>query len=674
MSGIKIIIFFLLISLNLWTQTAEQMLKETETHLLKKLSKNALKQNDPNAAITFLEAYIKSHKKDAEAYYLLANAYAQTRNYEKAKQNFLTSYKTQDKKGGDALFYHAQMQKSTGKYDSAKFYFEKFKKEYKGSNKAIKKQAVFEVTYCDSIQKLTKDTYKTTITRLDTAINKVNSESAPIAFGRNKLVFASLRTNKKEYIFEDDSSQGIKRKLYWAEKKKDKWVFKGEFGDNFNSEDFNVGNAAFSGDNKRMYFTKCHLNDEEEMICAIYVSLRKGDKWSEPEKLPKIVNAKKVTNTMPAVATDPVKGDDIIYFVSNRRGGKGGFDIWSTVYSKKNKEYKAPKNLGSKINTPGNEMSPFFDSETRSLYFSSNDLPGLGGYDIYKANGDGKRWISVENIGKPFNSGTDDIYFSISPQHDEGFFVSNRKGGAALPNATCCDDIYHYKIKQLIFVNLKGNVKQDEKSKIPLADAKVEIYAKDKLTNEKYLIKTVSTDSLGNYNTFLEPNKLYEVVIRKKEFLSKSEIVSTQGYVAGQDCISQIKVEKKPTSTINLPDIGYEFGSAELTAKSKEMLDKGAFNFLMLNPSLIIEVHSHTDGKGTDEFNMKLSQKRAQNIVNYLSSKGIKKNRLIPKGYGESEPIAPNQKADGSDNPEGRAKNRRTEMKIVGESEEYITE
>ena len=669
MRDIRIIIILCFFAFGLRAQTAEQLLKETETHLLKKLGKNAMKQNDPNSAIIFFETFIKTNKTDYDAFYLLGKAYMQVRNYEKANQFLLKAHQLQKGKKSDALFYQAQMMKSLAKYDSAKYYFDKFKKEYKGSNRAMKKQATLEVTYCDSIQKLTKDTYKTIVTKLDSSINKVNSESAPISISNNEVVFASLRTNKKEYIFEDDSAEGAKRKLYLAERKGNKWVFKGEYGSLFNDEKYNVGNAAFSRDKKRMYFTKCHINDQEQMICAIYVSEKVGEKWSEPKRLPKPINERKSSSTMPAIGSD-AKGNDIIYFVSNRSGGKGGYDIWSTTYDKKNNEYKTPKNLGTKINTAGTEMSPFFDHETHSLYFSSNGLLGLGGYDIFKATGDGKRWLSIENIGKPFNSGTDDIYYSIATQHDEGFFVSNRKGGAALVNATCCDDIYHYKIKESIFVNLNGTVAQEGNSKKPLSNAKIEIYSVDKVTKAKYLVKTVTTDSLGNYKTFLEPNKLYEVVVRKKDFLGKSEEVSTVGYSAGQDLVKKMKIEKSPINPISLPNINYEFNSAELNKKAKRTIDSLVITFLNLNPSIIIELHSHTDNKGNDDFNLTLSQKRAESIVKYLIDNGINSKRLVAIGFGEKEPIAPNQNSDGTDNPKGRAKNRRTDMKVIGELEE----
>jgi outer membrane protein OmpA-like peptidoglycan-associated protein len=157
------------------------------------------------------------------------------------------------------------------------------------------------------------------------------------------------------------------------------------------------------------------------------------------------------------------------------------------------------------------------------------------------------------------------------------------------------------------------------------------------------------------------------MVVKKKDFLGKAESLSTVGYAAGQELVKKIKVEKKPVNPIALPNITYEFNSAELDKKAKRTIDSLVLTFLNMNPTLIIELHSHTDSKGNDEFNMDLSQRRAESIVSYLIKKGISRKRLVAVGFGESQPVAPNQKPDGSDNPEGRAKNRRTDMKVVGE-------
>jgi outer membrane protein OmpA-like peptidoglycan-associated protein len=404
----------------------------------------------------------------------------------------------------------------------------------------------------------------------------------------------------------------------------------------------------------------------EKMICAIYVSEKKSDGWSEPVKLPEEVNSKKYSSTMPAVTTDPVRGNEVIYFVSDRRKGRGGLDIWYTVYDKKKRIYKPAKNAGSKVNTAQNEITPFFDNGTRSLYFSSDGLGGFGGYDIYKATGDGKKWTSVENLGQPLNTGADDIYYTLALDPSEGFFASNRKGGNALKNRTCCDDIYHFKNPEYIHVDLSGTVMDMIEGTLPIANAQVDVYIKDVVTGERYFVKSTKTDSLGRYETRLEPEQDYQLVIRKKDFLGNTEDISTKGIKANTKIQRHSKVVKRPKEPVPIPDFQYEFGRAEFTKESGAILDKMLIDVMKANPEIIVQVQSHTDSKGNELFNQKLSQKRADQIVNYVVSKGIEPSRIRGIGLGESQPVAPNDKPDGSDNPEGRAKNRRTEFKIIG--------
>jgi outer membrane protein OmpA-like peptidoglycan-associated protein len=589
-------------------------------------------------------------------------------DYELAQAYFDKAYDTDKEKSPLAIYYKAQMMKSMGKYDSARISFSKFKKEYKGGDKTLKKQATREIVFCDSIQKLANTEKKVIITHLDSTINKVNTEAAPINLDENTLVYTSLRTEKVEYINEDDTASPIVRKLYYATRKNEgeQWKFMGEFSDNLNIANFNTGNACFSPDHKRIYFTRCRQNYKGEMICAIFVSEKNGDTWSEPERLPKSVNNPKYTSTMPAVTTDPKKGSDVIYFVSNNKEGRGGMDIWYTVYDKKTKTYKEPKNAGNKVNTSQDEISPFFDNDTRTLYFSSDGWGGLGGFDVYKATGDGKKWLSNENIGQPVNSGADEIYYTISPNREEGFFISNRKGGNALKNRACCDDIYSYKHSQYIKISLDGYVYERAHPEVPIADADVELYILDKKTKEKALIKTLYTDKSGNYKSPLEAGHEYFIIIKKKDWLGTSTDLSTMGITTSQVIKRVSYLEKEPKEPIHIPNIQYEFDKAVILEQSKIAIDTTVLALMIANPELIVEIQSHTDSKGGDVYNMKLSQKRAESVVNYLASKGISPKRLVAKGYGESKPVAPNENADGSDNPEGRAKNRRTDFKIIG--------
>ena len=666
MKGIKFLLLLLTFSVCAAAQTDSLLLNSSSAKTLKKIGKNALLQDDPNSAITFLEAYLKTSYKDAEAQALLGKAYMRTRDYEQARRAFMRAYQIDKEKIPEALYFHALMQKSCNNYDTAKVVFQRFQKEYKGDDKALKKQALREISFCDSIKSLFGLEPSIVIKHLDTGINKVHIEAAPASLSQNELIYTSFRTETKEYVQEDDTTLEKHRKLYLAKREKGAWVFKGEFGENFNDERFHTGNAAFSPDRKRVYFTRCRMNSLDKMVCTIYLSALVDGKWSEPEKLPAPVNYKKYTSTMPSVGADPVKGNDILYFVSDRPGGKGKLDIWYSSYNKKNKVFQAPKNAGAKVNTAENEISPFFDSETRSLYYSSDGSGGLGGYDIFKTLGDGKQWTGHQNLGLPLNSGADDIFYTIATDRQEGFFVSNRKGGNALKNMTCCDDIYYYKLLKYVLVTLSGNVSEMMDPSSNLANAVVEIFFIDKVTKEKVLVKRVSTDAGGNYSTSVEPGHDYFVVVKKDDYLGTSGEFTTQDVLANKNINVDLQLVRKPKLPIHIPNVHYLYDRSELEERSKLPLDTTVLKLMVDNPEIIVEIMAHTDSKGTDAYNLKLSQKRAESVVKYLLSKGIAPGRLKAKGYGETMPVVPNSNPDGTDNPLGRAKNRRTDFKIIG--------
>lgn len=673
MKDIKYIVLFLLCSFLTSAQIDTNLLKNTKPRVIKKLGKTALQQRDPASAVVLLEYYLKKNRFDAGAMQMLGIAYMETRDYEKAQRTFIRAYELNKEKAPESLYFGALMMKSNSRYDSAKTNFQRFKKEYKGDVKKLKKLATKEIAFCDSLSKLTKGGDKIIIQHLDTTINKVNSEGAPVNLNDNLLVFTSLRTEKQEYRYEDSTSRGADRKLYYATRKGNKWEFKGEYGGKtLNEPGANTGNACFSVDRNRIYFTRCHLNAKQEMICAIYMSERSSNGWTEPVKLPKTINNPKYTSTMPAVTTDPLKGGDMIYFVSNRKGGKGGMDIWFTIYNKKTGTYRQPKNAGVKINSGQDEISPFYDTETRTLYYSSNGFGGFGGFDVFRAKTDGKRWTGNENIGQPINTGADEVFYTISTNREEGFFVSNRKGGNSLKNATCCDDIYHYKHSKYVNVNVTGTVSDALDKFETMANAVVEIYIQDKKTKERFLVKTVKTDSKGNYTTTLEPDQSYLLLVKKDNYLGTSQELDTKHMTMSRKLDVDLTVLPKPKTPRRIPNVQYDYDRATVSESSKKGLDSTVYKLMIDNPELIIEIQSHTDGKGTEAYNLKLSQQRAESIVAYLISKGIQKERLRAKGFGEAQPIAPNVNADGSDNPAGRAMNRRTDFKVVGILEDEL--
>ena len=681
MIGIRLLILIIFCCSIGFSQTDSLTLSQMNFQDLRKLGNSAFYQNDHNSAVDYYSAYLKTHPADSKIQYKIAESFRKIRDYENAEKFYLKAYESNKIKNSIALYYYADMCKTSAKYEKAKENYSKFTKEYKGSESDLKKQAKKEILFCDSVKNLINQAQKVIVHHLDTSINKQHVELSPILLDENTLLYSSLRTNKKEYVMLDegentDPSNIPVLKFYTAKKANNEWVYNSEFKDGpFNKSGQNVGNATFTHDKKRMYYTVCKPNMKGDMICAIYMTERTKNKWKEPIKLNDAINNPNYTSSQPAVATDPVKGNDIVYFVSNRPKGKGGLDIWYFIYEKKKKVYKEPKNAGGIINSSKDELTPFFDNDTRTLYFSSEGLGGLGGLDIYKSITDNKKWTAPENLGEPINSGADDIYYSISHNRSEGFFVSNRKGGVSLKSATCCDDIYEYKFMEYVHLFAEGNVSEllhDTPKGID--SALVDIYLVDNKNGDPVLIKTVATDKLGNYKTSLEPGKEYKIVVKKTGYINSTEatVINTKDQIKDKKFDSKFVISKiTHNKAITLENIIYEFDRSDLSKSTTEALDTTLYKILVFNPDIIVEVSSHTDDKGTDDYNLKLSQKRAESVVNYMISKGIDKSRIKAIGYGESSPIAPNKNENGSDNPEGRAKNRRTDFKIIGTITNY---
>jgi OmpA-OmpF porin, OOP family len=665
-----IYILLLFVSSVCFAQVDTLAIKHMSASVLKKTGKNAMQQNDFSSAIPYYEQYLKLQKKDAVIEFNLAECYRNTRNYEKAEAMYATAYKSDPENNSVALYYHAQMLKTKGEFDKAKEDFKKFKKEYKGDDKLIKKSAGKDIDYCDSAKLIVIKETKTIVQHLDTTINKIHIEASPVSIDTNKFMFSSLRTNKREYVVEGDTNNLLVRKFYTAKRVNGEWKFEGEWNESFNFPGESAGNASFTPDGKKMYFSRCKPNWTGEIICAIYMSENVDGTWSEPLKLDKKINNPKFNSTQPAVSIDPAKGDEIVYFISNRKEkSKGGTDIWYFTYDKKKKIYKEPKNAGAKVNTAKDELSPYFDNDTRTLYFSSEGLPGIGGLDVFKIVGGPRGTANPENLGKPVNSGADDIFYSIAKNREEGFFVSNRKGSNSLKNATCCDDIYSYKLTQYIHINIDGIVSEVTDSTRPklLEGSIVEVYLLNKTTGEKTLINSTPTDKNGKYNLNLEADKDYFVSVKQEGFLNAGQEVSTRNITSSQTISKNFHISSLPKEPIRIKNIEYEFDRSELLPNSKIVIDTTILPLMLANPQIIVELSSHTDSKGTDKYNQTLSQKRAESVVAYLVTKGIDKKRMQAVGYGESKPIAPNEKPDGSDDPDGRQRNRRTEFRVVGQ-------
>jgi OOP family OmpA-OmpF porin len=658
-------ITFLLVLFGFYTQAQDTLqIQDMKAMQCKRLGNAAVTQGDYYAAAEYFGRYMKLKPDNAKIAYKLAEAYRINRDYISAQDWYEKAYRFSNQSNYMALYYDALMLKINGSCDKAKEQFAKFKKQAGKSQEAasLKKQIKAEITGCDSAIVFSKKLNKISVTHLDTSINKIHVEHSPVMLDTNTLLYSSIRTNKKVYSVQSsaDTSVGAFKKFYTAKKENGKWTFKGEYESAINKEGFNNTNAAFSADGKRLYFTRCKRNNKNKMICALYLTSKQDDgSWSEPAALDKSINDPKYTSTQPTTSIESVKQNEVIYFVSDRPGGKGGLDIWFIIYDFKKKTYSEPKNAGSKVNTTGDEITPYYDNDNRNLFFSSNGLPGLGGLDVFKANGEMKRFADPENIGAPINSSTDDIYYVEGKDKVEGFFVSNRKGGVAPKKSeTCCDDIYSFSKLQVIKLSTEGIV-TDEKGN-PVKDAKVSLYSKT-AEGEPIFIKSTETTVQGTYDLNIEPGHDYQLVVEKEKYLNGTIDLNTKeitySQILKQNAVVLKEISDKP---IVLTDVHYATDKHDLPDDSKKALDTTLVIFLQTNPDVVIEVSSHTDNKASHSYNVTLSQKRAAGVVKYLIEKGIAADRLQSQGYAETKPVGDNTTED------GRASNRRTEFKILG--------
>ena len=414
---------------------------------------------------------------------------------------------------------------------------------------------------------------------------------------------------------------------------------------------YHVGSASFTADGKTMYFTMTRVTGELEKVnnkktvnVEIFSSTRGDDgNWSAPVAFPyNSVNEYSVGD--PYITTD----GQSLYFASNMPKGMGGTDIYVCLKTDAG-DWGKPINL-KEVNTPGNERSPIFDSNN-NFYFSSDGYVGMGGLDVFQALREGESIGQIENLGYPFNSPQDDFGFSLNAKGGIVFLSSNRDGG------TGSDDIYSVDIKMILAFKLNGRL-FNKKTSEPVTGAIVSL-AKTGGGELK-----VETDENGMYRFDLNKESDYVLSGEKTGFRMNETNLTTVGLMTSGVLTQDLYLEPvEINKAIRLDNIYYDFDQWNIRADAAVELDK-LVKILKQNPTIWIELGSHTDSRGKDAFNMTLSQKRAESAVKYIISKGIDKNRITARGYGETQLL--NKCANDVDcSEEEHQLNRRTEFKIV---------
>ncbi len=492
-------------------------------------------------------------------------------------------------------------------------------------------------------------------------VNYSYTDASPWLGPDGSLYFSSMRT--RELITLNGKEGDYYLKLYTSEADKDgEWEKAKEMNSKINREGYHTGNPSISADGSRMFFTRSELEGNDLATSKIFVSIANGQNWGAPVELTGINGNYIAKQAVPGY----LFGKEVLFFSSDMAGGFGGFDIY---YSSRmdDETYDIPVNLGNIVNSEGDEETPFYLDG--SLYFSSTGHPGLGGFDIFRSQWDGKDWGKPANLGAGYNSSYDDIYFSVNEEGKLGFLVSNRpaEGSRSMKSKTCCDDIYQFHIRDIV-IDLIASAYDGTN---PLKGAKVTVYEVDRGKTGKSQQKT--ENDINDFQFALDQDKTYKVLMEKDGYMPAEFEINTIGMIDNQTIRRSVKMARKvddstmETVTINEPirlnNIYYDFDDDKILPDAEKDLDF-LLDLMKKYPDMVIELSSHTDAQGNDDYNERLSQRRAQSAKNWLVARGIKESRIEAVGYGEKNILNDCINGIPCTDDEHRV-NRRTEFKIL---------
>ena len=474
--------------------------------------------------------------------------------------------------------------------------------------------------------------YKFEPRNMGDSINSEVSEYYPtITIDGNKLIYTRRVNNMNEDFYESDRVNGT-------------WSKSRSLPGNINTNQ-NEGAQNISQDGQWLIFTGCNFPDGHGS-CDLYISYLTADGWSVPENLGDSINSE-FWESAPSLSPD--KRD--LYFASRQPDGFGGSDIYVS-HRLLNGRWSAPENLGPTINTIGDEGTPFIHADNQSLYFTSSGHPGYGGDDLFVSHkGPGGTWSKPENLGYPINTIENEGSLVVAADGKTAYYASDRadsRGGLDLYTFELRDDI-----RPAMTLWVKGKV-FDRSTRKGLPSS---VILTDLSTRQ--VISNLQTDETGNYLITLPKGKDYAFNVNRRGYLLFSENFSLsreQGDTAFNIDIPLQPIEAN--AAIVLKNIFFETNKYELKPQSQVELDE-VVQMMKDNPTVNIQINGHTDNSGTASENKVLSENRARAVTSYLVTKGIAASRLSSKGWGDTQPVA------GNTTPEGRAQNRRTELKVI---------
>ncbi|MCC6571641.1 MAG: OmpA family protein, partial [Chitinophagales bacterium] len=442
------------------------------------------------------------------------------------------------------------------------------------------------------------------------------------------LAFTRLQNNQEDIYVSTKTEKGFSPAV--------------SLGNIINTAD-NEGAETMNADGTLLFFTACNRMDGYGS-CDIYFSQKLKGNWTAAMGIGKPINTS-AWEAQPSFSSD----GRALYFASSRPGGLGGKDIWVS-YLDEQLKWSEPQNLGPNINTANDDQCPFIHADNQTLYFTSAGWPGMGGGDIYISRKTDTGWTKAENLGYPINTETDDNGLAVSYDGKMAFLASNRENGFGGL------DIYSFELPE------KMQPKRITYLKATVRDAvtKQLLQANYSMTDLETKKESKGVTQNGSFFATLEVNKNNALQIQQEGYLFYSRNINLTAEASATQPF-EMEVLLQPISAngkITLNNVFFDFDKSELKPESFAELDK-LVELLLKNPAVKMEIAGHTDSKGDKKYNLLLSQKRAESVMEYLLKKGIDKLRLTAKGYGDTQPVAPN------DTEENQAKNRRTEVKVL---------
>ncbi len=604
----------------------------------KNFSKDADKAFDNkeyfNAIELYKKAYTKAKRKEDKALIIFrtAECYRMINDNKQAEAWYTKAIKASYNDPKDlAELYLADAKKAQEKYNEALIEYNNYKKQVPSDPRGED-----GAKSCELAQKWKDNPTRYKVENL-AQINTKDPDFAPMYADKkyNKIYFTSMRPGVTGSTTDPTNGELYSDIFETSMDKNGKWSTPTALPEPVNTKD-NEGLSTISKKGDMMVFTRCIVEKNKEMYNQLWSSAKKGNSWGDPVKLSFCVDTLKFAS--PSLSSDGLT----LFFSSNMPGGQGDNDIWYSKYDKKSQKWGTPVNLGPGINTPGNDVFPFIHDDG-TLYFSSTGHLGMGGLDIFKAEKKGDdQWANVTNMKYPINSAGDDFGIVFEGKKERGYLSSNREGTKG------ADDLWSFVLPPLLFV-IEGDV-TDCKFKETIAGVTVKLVGSDGSSVE------TKTDAAGHYKfaengsaRYVNPNTSYVISVSVANDVKTTQ--APQGFLSSSEKPKETTVGVEDAKTfkhdfclvpierfIRFPDVLYDLGKADLRPESKDSLDF-LYQTLLDNPTFVIELSSHTDYRGSDAANQKLSEARAKSCVDYLISKGINPARLKAKGYGEKAPL-----------------------------------